>query len=1178
MNRFIIFILFLCPLLSYGQEEERKDKNQAKMADFLNKLNNDDKKGSIIATTPHAEKDGEGALIDTISKQIIVKSFPDVSNYYSECYAKVVNQYGSWKGIGPKLSKDDIRHIWRYVKLSRPAGQPSTAPFTHMQVLNSFGKMGNNSYGPILANPFGSDEGISSSWKWKLMDICQFEKIYRNGVVIQENMYDEDGKLVLQYFPTSVSKNQIVGHYTDAYGTLAKLRTDEECTYVGITLDENGYESQISFMDNKGQLKRNGDDAFIQLLKHDAQGNLTQTMSADAVGTPIIDNWGNCGWQYAYDENGNDTTATCINQFGQPQRMQKKRGKDIEDCVRIRMTYDKWGNVLTRTFYDKDWNPDTIMGGIHRYVFTKTLYGNTTSMRAEYFNGHLVPTQSTWRQKLDNQGHCLYYVEQSADGHLWTSGTCIIRANYENGERVWEERYTSPNGVDSVLSYRFVRTPSCDSTFYFDDEYINIERYDEHRRLISDEYYNLDMNPIQRYNYHKHTTAYTERAGCSIKEDRYLDEKEQPGKIEKDYWRKYNVEIETHDHNDRTYSDLEYDDKHLISSIEVDSVKRQRVITKYEDGHITEKYAFYLSEDCNTVESLLYFDSLGCRGRTFKADALYYNARKYINVQGNNIAWRGINEFGEPSYILNGDWDYATLFCTNVLGDDYYYDEKGDTIPRYSKGRKEFKDSLYKSFCIELIDSVALQLGLRTGDIVIRYGNWQYPVPSIYGRYYELLLCLESVRRAFDTKTMVVMRHDEKTRTSRLIELSMPVGTSKQLGFIYHMLYMTEKEKKRYENVIRDFLPYVDLDSLNTGEKNNDNVKFITPYKVGNNYDKRVFIEGFKENAIIIGWEPHANNQSYLFTCNSSIYDKTFVNEYDSITLHYTVDGKNIKQYIFKKEDVDYVRLSNTNIGDATDIYSLADSLQREFNMMHSYEKIVLSPHEAATRLLQLHGTTESSNSGKKYEGDGDFKYGGISKLYKVQVYYDSLSYNDMFLAQNILSNIDYGDYYYIRNDRDWAYFHENKGKFDETTWKGNDYILYLSGNVDFNDKNAVIIEAVDSSLFREQEFNGKYLLLQCNTWRFGMKGGNSLREELASQDSHNIVMAEILDDESGYTLGRTIMQQFPTGNLGLKWRWEKISDKAFFDALKRSKRLRVRKMKGKKLSNLIDELQITAE
>lgn len=1150
-----VFALFVLLSLTAFSQEDSKEKQ------FLNKLDAGEQK-TATTSVASTSKEGDNLFGDTDSIRIKVKSFPDVSNYYYECYASVVNKYGFWQGVGPKLTPEDIRHRWRYVKLMRPAGLPLTAPFTHMQVLNPWGKLANNSYGPILANPFGSDNGISSDWTWKLKNICQFELIYRNGVVVQENMYDDDGELVLQYFPTSVSKNQIIGHYTDAYGALAHLRKDESCTHIGVTLDDNGYECQITFMDEKGQLKRNGDDAFFQLWTRDAHGNTIQTMSADALGNPIIDNCGNCGWQYVYDSNGRMMESTCIDQYGQPQRMSKKKDADTEDMIRARYTYDRWGNMESKTFYDADWNPDTITGGIHRYIYTHTLYGNTSSMRAEGLDGRLAGPSgqnAMWQRELNENGNTLYLVELESDSLLTRSGECITRARYEGETKVWEVKYTSPNGVDSVLTYRYVRTPLCDSIFHYDDEYINLEHYDNRRRMISDEYYNLDMTPIRRLYYHKHTTTYREQPGFTTREERYFDIDGQPMPIEDSGWRSYNADIYTHDLIHRTYSDCEYDGQQLIRSIEVDSVARRRVTTNYEDGLISSKYGQLLSEDCSQVESLINFDSLGALGRTFKTDAHYYQVRKSINVQGNNTSWSGINEFGEPSYVMTGDWDNAVIYCVNVLGDPYYYDEHGDTIPNTAEGRKEFKSKLYKAFCIELTDSLAYQYGLRTGDLIVRYGDWQYPIPTTSGGYRRNLLSFEIIRKAMTEKTVVVMRHDPATHTSRLLQLQLPVGTQEQIGFLFHMIYLTEREHERYTATVKEQRSSVDLSLTNNIEEENDKTYLILPCKVGSDKAKRAFIGGFKFDAVVLGWEIFENGKSYFFKTNDDYIDSdfAFAHPYDSVVLHYTIDAHTAQRYTFRDDDFRYrVIRSRTPIADASDFRALADSLQQDFDRRHPETPVVLQPRAAAQRLQALQGVKESESEGEGFRGQGQYKYGDVRQFYNVKFSYDDLSYSDMFLARNILENIDFSPYIFGYNNDDSNFLLFHKGRFTELCWRTTTGINFVSGDVMMEDMQTLTFNVEADGLMRQRGLDGKFVVLQCNDWKYGMTNRQlSTALQGDANGIRKIKLAQVMGEGADMHLGPTRTIKFPEGILGELRSYESLPESIFMEALRRSGR-----------------------
>lgn len=1137
MRRIATLLLILCPLLIYGQSANKdRDKNQDKMSSFLNKINDEDKKEKKVTEPSSITKEGP-VIRDSISKRIVAKKFPDISNYYSECYTNVVNQYGFWKGIGRPLTKEQMRHVNTYYRLLRPVGSSASAPFTHMQIINSFGKLATNrSYGPHLANPFGNDDGISDLWRYKLETICQSEKISHDGILVQENMYDADGNLVLQYFPISVSKNHIIGHYTDAYGATALLRKDEECKCISIKLDENGYESEIAFVNEKGQFRRNNDDAFIKLFKKDKDGNVLYQMSADALGRPIIDKYGNCGWRYTYDRNGRIEKGSCINQYGIPMRMPQKQPNE-DNVWNVKYTYDKWGNMVSQSFFDDKWEPDTAFNGVHRYIYAYNDRGLQTLCRAEGLHGELANFRedlAVWENLFDENGNLIFSESRNKDSLFCSNGDCLSIYRYMDGNQVLRLDYNTTNGNDTILNYKKVSSNSCDTVWNYIGNYINVTLYDNKGRTKENVYYDLSMNPINDSGVHKIEHEYLESCTQSVHTECITNSIGMLADVSvKGYWRKYNIEV-----------------------TEIDSVKRIQTISRFNGNSLLDKYSFEYDEDFSSSCGLLYYDSIGYRGRSFKADALYYKAVPKRSVQGNITSWSGVNEFGEPSYILNGDWDNATLYCTDVVSDSYYYDEKGDTIPRYAEARREFKDSLYKSFCIELTDPVAIQHGLRTGDIIVRYGDWQYPVPSTNGRYYESLLALEAARKALDTKTMVVMRHDEATKTSRLIELQMPEGTPKELGFIYHMLYMTKKETTRYKDVVETQRPDVRLDAVNTDKDGNENVRFVMPYKVGDASDKRMFMRGFQENAIVIAWEPHVGGTSYLFPCNSALYGHALTNECDSVILHYTVDCKNVKRVVLQDDDFIYVHRSNISIDDASDIYALADSLQKEFDMLHPRERIVLSPHVAAERLLQLPGSIEDSDDGEDYQGDD--KYGNVNSSRWITVDNNSLDYEQMFLVQNILKNIDFSNYWFIGNGDCNGYFFENKGVFSECIWKNRGGgLTFLSGSVNILHKQTMVAEVVEEGLFNEYGLDGKYVILRCNNWYFGKGELLELKKEISSDGLREFVLAKIVESKGQIILGRIQRFTFPIGKLGIQLAWEDISDEVFRDALNKIKRLK---------------------
>ena len=1160
MRKIFIIICVFCSLTSLADDNDKK--NNKRLEQFTNRLDEGDKKSSTEKTKTATVKDGDILFRDTAVTSMQVKSFPDIKGYYSECYIKVVNKFGLWKGIGKPLSKEDLRHVRKYVKLLRPAWLPSTAPFTHMQVLNSFGNLDNESYAPYIANPFGNDNGISSSWESKLKKICQFEKICRGGVLVQENMYDEEGALVLQYIPMSVGKNHVLGHYTDAYGALAHLRKDEECTHVSIQLDENGYEYKVAFVNSKGMLKRNNDGVFYQLWSRDVNGNLIQTMSADAVGRPILDNWGNCGWQYRYDSNGYMTESTCINQYGEPIRMPQKRKGSTANQIRSRYTNDKWGNTLTQTFFDADWKPDTISSGIHRYIWERTLHGNSTSLRAEGLHGELVNYDddiAMWKTRYDDQGFVILNVKYNKDGLLSKSGSCISRAKYHNNKKVLSEDYVTQNGVDTTLAYKYVSTQYCDTTINYDSEYINLDFYDSKHRLISEEYYHLDWTPYRYLSYHKRTTDYTDKPDYSLKVERFYGEDGLLLKLDSTTWRTYNVDSVLQDYAHKRSTEWECNGAQVVRKIEVDSITRLKVITKYNGEDIIDKFGQLMNEDFSHNDILLYYDSLGFQGRTFKADALYYQAGKSVNALGNNTSWRGINEFGEPSYVLTGDWSSAAIYCVNVLDDKYYYDEYGDTIPSTTEGRKNFKSSLYKAFCMELINQKAYDLGLRTGDIIVRYGDWNYPIPSKAGGYHENILSLEAVRKATTEKNIVVMRHDPQSRTSKLLQISLPKGTPTEIGFIYHMIYMTSKEHERYTKTVKKYRSNVDLEEKTTSLKETQRVDFIKPAKVGGTKAKSVFTGGFQDNAIVLAWEPYVNGKTFFFRVNDQYIDSenTFSNPYDSIVLHYTVDGHTAKRYTFYDDDFrKSVNRGYTSIPDASDIYAMADSLQKVFYESHPELPVILKPKQAAERLLALSaGVKEIEVDEQIYCGKGKTEFGDVRQAKNIKIDYSVLKYEEMFLARNILQNIDFSDYLYTTNDEYYSYMHRMKDGFDEACWLRKDGMIFLNGNLSMTDKELITFDVVDDGQFKEKGLSGKFIVLEFDTWHFGMNY-KQLRDVIINSPSvvRKAKIASVTGEGDEITIGKTINCKFLNKKMGVQYKWELLPEGIYNEVLRRTK------------------------
>ncbi len=1123
MKRILILLLALTlfPIYIYCQDEDRIKNQKAKAEKMIGveKSDTDSKKketqSSGSSTTNYSPDKSKDSL------RITRRSFPDVSGYYAECYQKITTQYGLWKGIGKPLSKTQCQHLSVYYRLLRPANAPASSPFTHMQIVDSHGQLTTNSYRP---EPITNDSDITYSWKSSLDNVCQLEKIINNGVLVQENYYNESGQLVMTFLPVFVDKRHIFGHYTDQWEVLAHLFYDDSKAYVNIGLDKNGYMSSAYFSDDKGQLKLNSDNVYMQLFENDEYGNTLCVCSANALGEPVIDKYGNCGWRYTFDSRGNTLTATCINQYGQPMRMPNIMSSN--DVWNYKYTYDKWGRQLIRAYYDSIGQPDATSKGVHRYLFTYNENGRTTSCRAEGLNGKMInynDDMAMWESHYDKDGNLTLSLTRNQDS-LFSSSGCVKIYSYDKGRETMAREYNSNNGSDTTLSLMTVYHPEADTTWNYAGGRIIVYQRDKKGRRTLEAYYDLDFKPFELYSgWQKAVYIYEDAPHYSKVTEQRIDKDGNLSDIHgSGYWRDYNVQI-----------------------TETDSLTRT-MITTYMDGNkILNKWENTWNKDYSLSEKLRYYDGIGCRGRTSKSDAFYYEAERVRDARGNVIVWRGFNEFGEPSYIQYGDWSTSSLYCFEVEGDSHYYDENGDTIPNNNELRKNFKAQLYKSFIIELTDSTGYNLGLRTGDLIVHYGDWHYGTPFKYTGYYNDMLCLETAVVATVPKTITVMRHDPVTKTSQIIDIPLPPGTPEELGFLYHINHMTTRETERYRAVIES--AKVDNSSHTNYRGNKDLISFIYPYKIGST-NTSVFDNGFRRNAIVLAWEPYIGGQHYFYSYKDGSFDEAFNRNCDSIALHYTVDGKTAQRYVFydcqflEPENnflYDILR-SRSPIEDASLFYALSDSLQAVFDQYPSY-LVSLTPHQAQEELKHLPGTTVSSSDLSRIEALG---LGKAKEIIIVSVDYDSLSIEQKCYAKGILNHLDYSDYIILQNDDYRLYGHLDGRNIDEFAWENSDGVTIITGDLQFPNMKAATFNIEDSLV---QLPAGHYILIQYHDWHIGMDSYDLYSNE-DTESSNIIICAPIIEKKGKLKLGKTITVDLP---YLLDINWEKLPEGLIFNALK---------------------------
>ena len=149
-----------------------------------------------------------------------------------------------------------------------------------------------------------------------------------------------------------------------------------------ITYDRHGYDSIIDYLDGAGFRRLNNDGVDQRQYTYDEKGRVLRSSSNNAVGDYMIDNWGNCGNVYEYDDAGNSYTITRVDQEMRPMRMPEGRAGKLETYIRCLVKLDKWGRKQEMVFLDAGGNPDTTLAGIHRVVYE---YSDTGELLGETF-------------------------------------------------------------------------------------------------------------------------------------------------------------------------------------------------------------------------------------------------------------------------------------------------------------------------------------------------------------------------------------------------------------------------------------------------------------------------------------------------------------------------------------------------------------------------------------------------------------------------------------------------------------------------------------------------------------------------------------------------------------------------------------------------------------------------
>lgn len=286
-------------------------------------------------------------------------------------YRDLVRKYQWYEGLGDSLTKAEAYHLPVYFRMTV---KNSAGHWQHVEAMCGDSLTTDHDISHYVLDKRYDVQERNKEWQAKLSRVAQWFLTpgLDENIVVEERGYDAKGSMIYGYLPTPNANGRITGCYNDDHGLPVDMGEDSQFTYgsvVYIAMDRCGRDSIIDFLDGKGLPRLNADSVDQQRYKYDHLDRITLSTSNNVVGDPMLDNWGNCGNAFEYDNAHNSCTITTLDANLQPMRMPSLRASGTSTFIRCRITYDEHGRLKEQQMLDARGNPDATLSGISRIVY-----------------------------------------------------------------------------------------------------------------------------------------------------------------------------------------------------------------------------------------------------------------------------------------------------------------------------------------------------------------------------------------------------------------------------------------------------------------------------------------------------------------------------------------------------------------------------------------------------------------------------------------------------------------------------------------------------------------------------------------------------------------------------------------------------------------------------------------
>ncbi|MDE6311752.1 MAG: hypothetical protein K2L96_08070 [Muribaculaceae bacterium] len=436
--------------------------------------------------------------------------------------------------------------------------------------------------------------------------------------------------------------------------------------------------------------------------------------------------------------------------------------EDIRGVAKVVRRFDNEHKIVDVRYYDKCGRPTVNNSGIHKLSNEYDQWGNRVVVNNfDIFDELLKEGPTRFELVCDSLGRTLEYRVLDAEGNLCnnTNELCRFYNVYTADGRVSDyANYTIIDGKEVVTSYR--KESKNRAEYLYEDGSTKTEIFDSKGRLLraeslKDGVLDSDLTyPLIVY-------SYQEKDGKVVSEELAY----------------------------RANGKLAY--KNIRDSLAKTSI--------YEWFDSTGTWSHRYMQDTSVPEKMTYsfLNSYLKPARAANMNgATGYQLIFKPTLTGEWAERFAYDEFNEPDYHISsfGPVAHGTYPSVHNSDDEYYTDEYGNRI----EDMDAFKTSKAKAISVEILDSVAYDIGFRDNDLIVAYGP---EFKATIGETEGLFLAkwgVAEIQVASKTKKAKVFRIESTVpEKCSIVELELPTGTTRDYGITTYQRYLTDKQVER---------------------------------------------------------------------------------------------------------------------------------------------------------------------------------------------------------------------------------------------------------------------------------------------------------------------------------------------------------------------------------------------